>query len=48
MGEVEKGVYQMNDLRYGKYLVREKTAPSPIRNPSTTISPFLSVLNVWS
>ena len=28
MGEVEKGVYQMNDLRYGKYLVREKTAPT--------------------
>ena len=27
MGEVEKGVYQMGDLRYGKYLVREKTAP---------------------
>ena len=26
MGEVEKGVYQMGDLRYGKYLVREKTA----------------------
>ena len=24
MGEVEKGIYQMNDLRYGKYLVREK------------------------
>ena len=28
MGEVEKGVYQMNDLRYGKYLVREKTTPT--------------------
>ena len=28
MGEVEKGVYQMDDLRYGKYLVREKTAPT--------------------
>ena len=28
MGEVEKGVYQMSDLRYGKYLVREKTAPT--------------------
>ena len=28
MGEVEKGVYQMNGLRYGKYLVREKTAPA--------------------
>ena len=28
MGEVEKGVYQMNDLRYGKYFVREKTAPT--------------------
>lgn len=27
MGEVEKGVYQMSDLRYGKYLVREKAAP---------------------
>ena len=25
---MEKGVYQMNDLRYGKYLVREKTAPT--------------------
>ena len=57
IGEVEKGVYQMDDLRYGKYLVREKTAPtgfvtdtvySPIRSPSTVISPFLSVVNVWS
>lgn len=28
MGEVEKGVYQMDDLRYGRYLVREKTAPT--------------------
>ena len=27
MGELGDGVYQMNDLRYGKYLVREKTAP---------------------
>lgn len=27
MGEVEKGVYQMGDLRYGRYLVREKAAP---------------------
>jgi uncharacterized surface anchored protein len=28
MSEVEKGVYQMDDLRYGKYLVREKAAPA--------------------
>lgn len=28
MGEVEKGVYQMDDLRYGMYFVREKTAPT--------------------
>lgn len=28
MGEVEKGIYQMDDLRYGRYLVREKTAPT--------------------
>lgn len=28
MGEIEKGVYQMSDLRYGKYFVREKTAPA--------------------
>ena len=28
MGEVEKGVYQMSDLRYGTYFVREKTAPT--------------------
>ena len=28
MSEIEKGVYQMDDLRYGKYLVREKTAPA--------------------
>ena len=28
MGEIEKGVYQMSDLRYGKYFVREKTAPT--------------------
>lgn len=27
MGELSDGVYQMSDLRYGKYLVREKTAP---------------------
>ncbi|MEI3267311.1 MAG: SpaA isopeptide-forming pilin-related protein [Frisingicoccus sp.] len=27
MDELGDGVYQMNDLRYGKYLVREKTAP---------------------
>ena len=27
MGELGDGVYQMSDLRYGKYLVREKTAP---------------------
>lgn len=28
MMEREVGVYQMQDLRYGKYLVREKTAPT--------------------
>ena len=28
MTELEGGVYQMNELRYGKYLVREKTAPT--------------------
>ena len=28
MTEVDGGIYQMNDLRYGKYLVREKTAPT--------------------
>ena len=27
MGELGDGIYQMRDLRYGKYLVREKTAP---------------------
>ena len=27
MGETENGVYQMDDLRYGRYLVKEKTAP---------------------
>lgn len=27
MAELGGGSYQMNDLRYGKYLVREKTAP---------------------
>ena len=27
MGELGDGVYQMSNLRYGKYLVREKTAP---------------------
>ena len=25
--ELEGGVYQMTELRYGKYFVREKTAP---------------------
>ena len=28
MTEMEGGVYQMTELRYGKYLVREKTAPT--------------------
>jgi uncharacterized surface anchored protein len=28
LNEVEMGIYQMNDLRYGKYFVREKTAPA--------------------
>ena len=28
MTELESGIYQMNELRYGKYLVREKTAPT--------------------
>ena len=28
MAELEGGVYQMKELRYGKYLVREKTAPT--------------------
>ena len=28
MTEMEGGVYQMKELRYGKYLVREKTAPT--------------------
>ena len=28
MTELEGGVYQMNELHYGKYLVREKTAPT--------------------
>ena len=28
MTELDGGVYQMNELRYGKYLVREKTAPT--------------------
>ena len=28
MTELEGGVYQMKELRYGKYLVREKTAPT--------------------
>ena len=28
MTELEGGIYQMNELRYGKYLVREKTAPT--------------------
>ena len=28
MTEIEGGVYQMTELRYGKYLVREKTAPT--------------------
>ncbi len=28
MTEIEGGVYQMKELRYGKYLVREKTAPT--------------------
>ena len=28
MTELEVGVYQMKELRYGKYLVREKTAPT--------------------
>lgn len=28
MTELEGGFYQMNDLRYGKYFVREKTAPA--------------------
>lgn len=27
MTELEGGIYQMNELRYGKYLVREKSAP---------------------
>ena len=27
MGETENGVYQMDNLRYGRYLVKEKTAP---------------------
>ena len=28
MTELEGGVYQMTELRYGKYFVREKTAPA--------------------
>ena len=28
MTELDDGVYQMKELRYGKYLVREKTAPT--------------------
>jgi uncharacterized surface anchored protein len=28
MTELDSGVYQMKELRYGKYLVREKTAPT--------------------
>jgi len=28
MTELDGGVYQMKELRYGKYLVREKTAPT--------------------
>lgn len=28
MTELDDGIYQMKDLRYGKYLVREKTAPT--------------------
>ena len=28
MTEMEGGIYQMTELRYGKYLVREKTAPT--------------------
>jgi uncharacterized surface anchored protein len=28
MTEMEGGIYQMKELRYGKYLVREKTAPT--------------------
>ena len=28
MTELEGGIYQMTELRYGKYLVREKTAPT--------------------
>ena len=28
MTEMEGGVYQMTELRYGKYLIREKTAPT--------------------
>ena len=28
MTEIDDGVYQMKELRYGKYLVREKTAPT--------------------
>ena len=28
LSEVEKGIYRMDDLRYGRYFVREKTAPT--------------------
>ncbi|MFR0862706.1 MAG: collagen binding domain-containing protein [Pseudoruminococcus massiliensis] len=28
MTELDGGIYQMKELRYGKYLVREKTAPT--------------------
>lgn len=28
LSEVEKGIYRMDELRYGRYFVREKTAPT--------------------
>ena len=28
MSEIDGGIYQMKELRYGKYFVREKTAPT--------------------
>ncbi len=41
MGEVEKGIYQMDDLRYGRYFVREKTAPKGFEADENVYSVFI-------
>lgn len=41
MTELEGGIYQMNELRYGKYLVREKSAPEGFLLDENVYSVFI-------